>query len=281
MRDIYAETTNSIIKSIEDNPGKVILPWQRNGSSGLPVNIDTDNSYRGVNIVMLWCAIEESKYSSNTFGTYKQWGKKDCQVRKGEKASPIIFYKELFVEEDGKQKKIPMLRSSTVFNADQVDGYEPPNIEDHGPVDRIKAADAFVERTKATILHGGSAAYYHRKRDDITMPDEQRFFDTQTATRTESYYSTLLHELTHWSGAEHRLNREKGRCFGDDKYAFEELIAELGAAFLCAKLTIEKEPRTDHAAYIANWLEALKGDKKFIFSAAARAQDAVDYLCEL
>ncbi|MEH6740605.1 MAG: ArdC family protein, partial [Sulfitobacter sp.] len=113
MRDIYAETTNSIIKSIEDNPGEVILPWQRNGSSGLPVNIDTDNSYRGVNIVMLWCTIEDRKYSSNTFGTYKQWGKKDCQVRKGEKASPIIFYKELFVEEDGKQKKIPMLRSST------------------------------------------------------------------------------------------------------------------------------------------------------------------------
>ena len=195
-------------------------------------------------------------YSSNVWGTFRQWRDSDAQVRKGEKASPIIFYKQLTVEEDGQEKKIRVLRHFFGFNADQVDGYENPALEGD-PINHIKKADEYVVNTGADIIIGGPNAYYSPKDDSIHMPDEQRFFDTKTSTRTESFYSTLLHELTHWSGVSKRLARDMEKRFDDDHYAMEELVAELGAAFQCSHLSIEPEPRLDHAEYIANWLAVL------------------------
>lgn len=110
------------------------------------------------------------------------------------------------------------------------------------------------------------------------MPDRYRFIDTKSGTATEAWYATLLHELTHWAGASHRLDRQFGERFGDDAYAMEELVAELGAAFLCGDLGITAEPRADHAAYIDSWLRILKGDRKAIFTAASAANKAAEYL---
>ena len=174
------------------------------------------------------------------------------------------------------------MRFYTVFNANQVEGYDhhesgTPN--DNDLVTRLDNADRYCTGTGADIRHGGAGAFYDRGEDYISIPETRAFVDTPQASATENYYSVLLHELTHWSGAPGRLNRDKAKTRKEiDKYAFEELIAELGAAFLCSKLGIVQTPRDDHALYIKSWLRALKDDKKHVFRAAAQAAKAVDYL---
>ena len=138
----------------------------------------------------------------------------------------------------------------------------------------IEAAEAFVAATGANIVHGGSRACYVPRTDNIHMPPRDMFFGTATSSAAEAYASTKLHELTHWTSAETRCNRQLGKRFGDDAYAMEELVAELGAAFLCADLGITDTPRADHAQYLDNWLRVLKADKKAIFTAASKASQA-------
>jgi antirestriction protein ArdC len=145
---------------------------------------------------------------------------------------------------------------------------------------RIDHADAFVTATGANIQHRGNRACYIPSVDRIEMPPYAQFRDTQTSTAAEGYYATLLHELVHWTSPAHRCNRDRGKRFAYHAYAREELVAEIGAAFLCADLNIALEPRPDHAAYIAAWLTVLKSDKRAIFNAAALAQKAVDCLLE-
>jgi antirestriction protein ArdC len=172
-----------------------------------------------------------------------------------------------------------MARASYVFNAAQVDGYQPDaTAPEAAPIDPIAEADRLVAATGATIRIGGEEAYFAPKADYIAMPSQSRFTGTATSSATEGWYSTLLHELTHWSGHESRLAREFGKRFGDDAYAMEELVAELGAAFLCGDLGITVEPRPDHADYIGHWLRILKGDRKAIFTAASAANKAAEYL---
>lgn len=279
-RDLYQEVTDKIVAAIENNPGDVVLPWNRAGAHALPTNAKTGATYQGVNILNLWIEAQHRGFTSNEWATYKQWADKGCQVRKGEKSSLVIFYKQLeWEDDDGEKHKRPMIRASFAFNADQVDGYEhekPPG----EPIDRVKVADTHVNALGASIRHGGAQACYIPSLDVIHMPDEERFFDTDTSTRTEAYYSTLFHELTHWSGAKKRLDRDLSGRFGDEAYAMEELVAELSAAFQCAHLGITLEPRLDHAQYINNWLSVLKSDKKAIFSAAAKAQEATSFLLQ-
>ena len=148
-------------------------------------------------------------------------------------------------------------------------------------VDRVEpsiAAEALIASTHAKISIGGDRAFYNRTSDQITMPDRARFIGTKSSTPTEAWYSTLLHELMHWSGAEHRMARTFGERFGDDAYAMEEMVAELGAAFLCGDLGITVEPRPDHADYIGHWLRILKADRKAIFTAASAANKASEFL---
>src|SRR6185437_7581422 len=204
-----------------------------------------------------------------------------AQVRKGEKGTLIIFYKELGDEqqEDGALKFVA--RSSFVFNSAQVEGWRPPDVERHSEALVLEEVDSFVRATHAIIWHGSEMARYRRGDDRIDMPDRSAFKATKTRSATESYYAVLLHELVHWSGASQRLNREFGEKFGDKAYAFEELIAELGSAFLCAKLGVSNEHRADHAAYVASWLEILQRDHRAIFAAARCAQDAAEYLIDL
>lgn len=283
-RDIHAEITNKLIAAIEADPGQPVMPWRRaSGPLFMPVNALTGNAYNGINVVSLWVSAEVSGYSAPVWATYRQWSELGCQVRKGEKSSLVVFYKEYDSEpdpqnadDDGKRR---VARASCVFNASQVDGYALPDApEPLGPVERLHAVDAFIAATAARIEHGGESAYYRPSTDHIQMPDEDLFCGTDTMSRGEAYYAVLTHELTHWSGAKHRLARDMGKRFGDAAYAAEELVAEIASAFLCAELGITQDTRADHAQYLAHWLKLLKDDSRAIFAAAAKASEAVAYL---
>jgi len=181
--------------------------------------------------------------------------------------------------------KIPMLRQYSVFNASQVDGYEDQDeseIPESDNVERLSLIDEFCQRTGAEVRTEGDEAFYAQLGDYINMPDTSLFFDTEQASATENYYSTLLHELTHWTGAPKRLDRKDDpNKKAVENYAFEELIAELGAAFLCAQQNIVQTQPKGHALYIKSWLRALRNDKTFIFKASAQAAKAVNYLDQM
>jgi antirestriction protein ArdC len=165
-------------------------------------------------------------------------------------------------------------RGYSVFNAAQVDGYTPKADPDVPMLERIACADAFFQGIGADVRHGGNRAFYAVDSDQIQMPPFQAF------TENVAYYSTLAHEHSHWTARAGRCDRQLGKRFGDNAYAAEELIAELGAAFVCAHLGLSTEPREDHAQYIGSWLKVLKADKRAIFTAASKAQQASDYLIQ-
>lgn len=287
--DVHQAITNQIIAAIDAGTGKLQMPWHRSGANIMrPVNVASGNAYRGVNTVALWAAADAFGYDHGLWGTYRQWQDRGAQVRKGEKSSLIVFYREFDSDDAGDQSgdddrlRRCMARASRVFNIAQVDGYviDVPTTDDNR-VDPIASAEAFITSTGAKISEGGDRAFYNIREDAITMPDRYRFIDTKSGTATEAWYATLLHELTHWTGASHRLDRGFGERFGDDAYAMEELVAELGAAFLCDDFGISAEPRADHAAYIDSWLRILKGDRKAIFAAASAASRAAEFLITL
>lgn len=282
--DVYTQITNKIIQAIEAGAAKFEMPWHRaTTANARPTNAVTNRNYNGVNILALWASGQIGGFSTNIWASYKQWQEIGAQVRKGEKGSMVVFYKELETTDASEQgeereRSIWMAKPSIVFNASQVDGYELPETPQADQTEVIEEAEAFVNATGAAVHHGGCRAFYRPSTDSIHMPDRTLFVGTKSSTPTEAYYSTLFHELTHWTGAESRLNREMGKRFGDQAYAAEELVAELGAAFLCADLRITPEPREDHASYIDHWLELLKSDKRAIFHAAARASEAANFL---
>lgn len=284
----YDTITDQIIADIES--GKASgnewrMPWH-SVNGGMPVNLSSGKPYRGVNVLALWASAARGGFNASTWATYKQWQAVGANVRKGSKGTKIVFFKPIVVDTDRvndsgeRENESRMIaKAYTVFNADQVDGWaEPTNDQPLADIDTIATVDALIGATGADISHGGSVACYSRQLDVIRMPDRESFIDTENSTATENYYSTLLHELTHWTGADHRLNRKFGKRFGDSAYAFEELVAELGAAFHCASLGITSTPRADHAQYVDNWLQALKGDKRAIFHAASKAAQSVDYV---
>lgn len=287
--DIHQHITNQIISAIESGAGDFKLPWHTgSGSIMRPTNIASKKPYRGVNIVALWAASYHKNYQSGIWGTYRQWAEAGAQVRKGEKSSFVVFYKEITVgsepaegsaETEGETRLFA--RATPVFAAEQVEGSDLPAPPQPSIIESIAAADRFVASTGATIAHGGSQAYYRPSTDSIQLPMRESFIGTATSTASEAYYSTLLHELTHWTSHATRCDRQLGKRFGDDAYAMEELVAELGAAFLCAELGITAEPRADHAQYLVNWLAVLKADKRAIFTAASKASAATEFLAKL
>lgn len=235
--DVYEAITNQIITAIEAGAGQVQLPWHRKGSAIYrPINIASGKAYRGVNTVALWAAADALSFGQGIWGTYRQWQERGAQVRKGEKSSLVIFYKELesgsadqSSDDDGAGNRRFMARASRVFNIAQVDGYTMPDVDESADrIDPCYAAEAFIASTGAKISVSGDSAFYRPSTDTITMPDRHRFIGTETSTATEGWYSTLLHELTHWSGASHRLDRTFGKRFGDDAYAMEEMVALSG-----------------------------------------------------
>jgi antirestriction protein ArdC len=257
-RDIHAEITNQLIAAIEADPGQPSMPWRRSsGPLFMPVNALTGNAYNGINIVSLWVSAEVQSYGTPIWATYRQWAELGAQVRKGEKSSLVIFYKEYDADpnpddadDDGKRR---VARASYVFNANQVDGFALPGAPELlGPVERIAAADRFIANTGASIEHGGERAFYRPSTDHVQMPDEALFCGTDTMSRSEGYFATLVHELTHWTSPVHRLARDLGKRFGDSAYAAEELVAEIGSAFLCSELGITQDTSANHAQYLAH-----------------------------
>lgn len=283
MKTLHKEITDKIISALE-TAGAWERPWKVLGG-GVAKNVVSKKPYKGINSVILMIQAHDKGYSSSQWGTYKQWKDKKCQVKKGEKATRVIFWK--FFEnktstdaehQDGENTDnhtSMMARSYSVFNADQVDGWTPEIAEPATENERVEQAERFFGKIGADIRHGGDSAHYLPSGDYIQMPELSRF------KSSEYYYSTLAHEAIHWTGAKNRLDRDlKGR-FGSEAYAVEELIAELGAAFLSAHLGLSEQPRDDHAQYVASWIKVLKSDNRAIFTAASKAQAAVDFMQEL
>jgi antirestriction protein ArdC len=280
--DIHQHLTDRIVSAIEAGAGKWQMPWHRGSGGRHPVNIASGNKYRGVNVLGLWVEAQVNGFGSHLWGTFRQWADKGATVRKGQKASYVVFYKEIEVDadaegEDDSGRRL-FARATPVFNADQIDGFGEtiPAV----PVEELHSVDGFIAGTGATIIHGGGRACFIPKLDEIHMPQLTSFTGSITSTATEAYYSTVLHELTHWTAPPHRCNRDLTGRFGSEAYAMEELVAELGAAFLCAELGITVEPRADHAQYLAHWLTVLKADKRAVFTAASKAADAAAFLCK-
>jgi len=278
--DVYQDVTNRIIEALEKGlDGKFELPWH--GVSQIPENAHTGKRYKGVNVPLLWVYQLTEGYQSGIWATYKQWQDQGAQVRKGEKSAHIVFWKIIEQEptQDNEEQSMRMFAKwSRVFNADQVEGFNADNDFIPSDIGAIGAADALIDSSGADIRHDEIKAFYSPSGDFINMPPIERFKETSDSTATENYYSTIFHELTHWTGAKHRLDRLPSEKFSKSDYAFEELVAELGAAMSCASTGVTALPRADHAKYIACWLKALHDDKKFIFSASSHAQKAVDYL---
>jgi antirestriction protein ArdC len=233
--------------------------------------------------LMLWSAAMEKGYAAPVWLTFKQATELKASVRKGERGSLVVYGAKIIRTEtdtatgEDAERAIPFMKGYTVFNAEQIDGLpehfyaKPPAHVD--AVQRIDRAEGFFAGTGASIRHGGTMAYYNVSQDFVQMPPFECFRDA------EAYYATLAHETTHWTHHTSRLNREFGRKrFGDEGYAMEELVAELGSAFLSADLDLTPNVRDDHASYIASWIKVLKDDKRAILTAASHAQRAADFL---
>jgi antirestriction protein ArdC len=270
IADLYRAVTDNIIKSLEAGTAPWVRPWTVKGVSGvMPTNYASKRAYSGINICILWDAQICNAWTSPLWLTFKQAAAIGVNVRKGEKGTPIVYTNKIVVKNDDDDTRlIPFLKVFYVFNISQLEG-----LPEEAPKEVLKPDDrvqSFITATKAEIRHGGDRACYVPSKDCIVLPNAPAF-DTY-----EHYQATALHELIHFSGHPSRLNRDLKVRFGTCAYAAEELIAELGAAFLCAHLGIKGELR--HAEYLANWLELLKEDDRAIFTAASKASVAADYL---
>ncbi|MFW3895250.1 ArdC family protein [Pseudomonas bharatica] len=298
MSDIYLDVTNKIASALSQGVIPWIKPWTTSGSSvdaPFPINAITRRPYAGINIPLLWAEARLRGYRQDRWLTYNQARKAGGHVRKGEQSTLAVLYKPMSKEaydEDGqvvrdeqgnvKMVQFALLRTHCLFNIEQTeglpneeqqhdDGEDPVTFIDHAPAERLLAGSG------AHIEHRyGDSAFYLPIRDLIQLPTKAQFVDVG------SYYATALHELTHWSGHHTRLNREGitgCHAFGSAAYAFEELVAEMGAAFLCALTGTQGELR--HEEYLASWLKILKEDKRAIFRASGQAREASEYLVAL
>jgi len=285
--NIFDRVTQKIIADLEQG----VRPWQKPWDSGMAAGRiirprrHNGEPYNGMNILLLWGAAIDNGFQNPTWMTFKQATDYGGHVRKGEKSSLVVYADKIVrTEEDAStgedmEKIIPFLKGYNVFNAEQIEGlpeqfqFKPEPKPDGNIINRLEPVESFVRHTGALIRHGGNRAYYANSSDHVQMPPIEAFADA------EGYYATLTHELTHWTKHPDRLARDFGRkTWGDEGYAKEELVAEIGAAFLCADLGITPETRADHAAYIDSWLQALKNDRKLIFTAASHASKAVEFL---
>ncbi|MES2206768.1 MAG: zincin-like metallopeptidase domain-containing protein [Pseudomonadota bacterium] len=266
--DIYTEITNEIINIIEAGQATHGCVWDK-GASGLPVNHGTKQNYSGINVLLLWNSAFKQSFTSSHWLTYKQAQELGGKVKKGSKGTPCIFFNHMKKESKTNPdeiERIPFIKPFTVFNLDQIDGLEqeetPQNYFNH------EASENLLKHSGAKIIELGTRACYVPSKDTIFMPERHLFTDEK------DFYSVAFHELTHWTGAKKRLNRDFSGRFGSESYAFEELIAELGASFLCSDHGFTAKTLPDHAGYLESWLKVLKNDKKAIFTAASQASKA-------
>lgn len=283
-RDIYQEVTDRILELLEQG----VAPWRQpikgaGGGDGHPRSLATGKPYRGINVFLLAMTSWAHGYASNYWATFNQVNKVGGAVRKGEKSTLVVFWKQaaLTDQESGEELSIPVLRHYNVFNADQCEGVAAPDLvsepPDAPPFEPIQAAVSIVAgyANGPSIEHGGSIAAYYPGSDMVKLPQPARFVSR------ESYYATLFHELAHSTGHEKRLKRGLGERlapFGSPDYSKEELVAELGSAFLCAAAGISPPTIEQSAAYIEGWRKKLQDDKRLVIQAAGQGQRAADHI---
>lgn len=276
--DVYTRITNEIIAAIEQGPGEWRAPWHHDGSSiARPINLSSSRRYRGINTLALWVAAMNSGYADGLWGTYRQWADVGAQVRKGEKATTVVFWKQFEAgeedlpdDEDGRVRMFA--RAFSVFNVAQVDGFTPAPITALPESERHAHAEAFIGNLGMETIFGGTEAFYRPSTDTVHMPNFECFRDAA------AFYGVWLHEHGHGTAAKHRLDRDLSGRFGSAAYAAEECSVEILSGLILADLGIAHHPRPDHAAYIASWLKVLKDDPRAIFTAASKAQQAADWM---
>jgi antirestriction protein ArdC len=274
MRDLYCEVSARIVAELERGAAPWIKPWSATPGQNVPQNAVTNRPYSGCNVILLWLARNRG-WSTPRFLTFKQATEAGGHVRKGEHGTKVYFVKQLQVKDDDEARVVPMLREYTVFNVEQCENL--PESVTRGKPMRVRnpdtrdgLADGFLRSTGADLREGHGEAYYVPSHDFISMPAFEAF------KGADHFYGTAFHELTHWTGHKSRLDRDLKNRFGSRDYAAEELVAELGAAFLCAEFGFDGDVR--HAGYIATWIELLKADKRAFWTAASKASKAADYL---
>ncbi len=274
--DTYQTVTHQILADLE----RGIRPWAPswNSTAQMPRSLPrraTGESYRGANVLLLWMAAARAGYASSHWLTFNQAKNLGAAVRKGEKATHVLFF-EQFKKEDtregheGEERSFAFAKTYAVFNADQIDGL--PERFSAAPADaQDLPASEFFAAVGASTRHAGSQPMYRPQQDVIVMPRPEDFVSR------DAYVATLAHEHVHWTGHASRLDRDF-HTFGTEAYAVEELVAEIGAAFLCATLGVADSQREDHAAYIGHYVKLLRDDKRLLVRAASAAQKAVDFL---
>jgi antirestriction protein ArdC len=281
--DVYQKVTDAIVNAIEAGAGSYRMPWVVRQDKGFgPISISTVKPYRGINTIVLWAQSQSKGYASALWGTYQQWLALGGQVRKGEHGSPVVYwgsYESKQTGEDAEDNARTRLfcKGYTVFNLEQVDNCKLPKRFEpklsHN--ERIERAEAFFSSVGVQVRDGANRAFYRPSTPEaVYLPGFEQF------PKAVDYYSTLAHEVTHWTSHASRCDRQLGKRFGSDEYAMEELVAELGSAYTMAALELELTPRQDHAAYIDSWLRVLRTDKRAIFTAASQAQKAADWLAQ-
>lgn len=282
---LYDEVTTRIVAELEAGRFPWVQPWGSTGTAapGLPRNAVTSRTYSGVNILLLWAACIAHGHASQSWLTFRQAVAAGGCVRKGERGVTVV-YADRFIpkgeaeraaREDEDARAVPFLKRFTVFNVAQCEGLQPGLACDPAPLPERKIvpiAEALIAATGVDLRVGGDKAYYAPSADYVAVPPQVAFFDQI------NYYRTCLHECAHASGAAHRLDRDFSARWTKDALAMEEATAELTASFLLADLGIAHDPRPDHAAYIASWLQVLKNDSRAIFTAASKAQAAADWM---
>jgi antirestriction protein ArdC len=277
-RDLYAEVSQRIISELERGAAPWVKPWSATAGANTPCNAVTNRPYSGCNIILLWLARDRG-WPTPRFLTFKQAIDAGGNVRKGEHGTKVIFVKQLQIKEgdsdEADTRLIPMLREYSVFNVAQCENL--PNSITEGRPMRVRnsdtrdaLADEFLRSTGADMREGHGEAYYVPSCDFISMPAFEAF------RGADHFYNVAFHELTHWTGHKARLDRDLKHRFGDRAYAAEELVAELGAAFLSAEFGFDGDVR--NAGYIATWIDLLKSDKRAFFTACGKASKAADYL---
>lgn len=279
--DLYETVTAQIVGMLEAG----VVPWRSpilgQRTSGHPKNLASGKPYRGVNVFLLAMNAYAKGYGSSYWLTFQQAKERGGSVKKGEKASMVVFWKqyETTDRQTGDPKRVPVLRYFNVFNVEQCGGIEAPDAVPFTPIEftPIEAAAQIATgyADGPALEHGGHQAFYRPSTDAVQMPEPSRF------TSSEEYYSTLFHELSHSTGHASRLDRKLTggiAAFGTPDYGREELIAEMSAAFLCGHAGITPAVIGNQAAYLAGWIKRLKEDKRMIVAAAGAAQRASDWI---
>lgn len=284
--DIAQSITASILEKLEDGTKPWVQPW-----TGCPQRRPLRHcgtAYRGINVLVLWMAAKARGYASPYWMTYRQAEALGGQVRRRETCSHAVLYKTVDAKEaegddtamlsNDSDRTRRVLRSFAIFNADQIDGLPAKYLVTPVPVEPLPKSihrpklEAFFSRIPAKVQHLGDAAYYNSARDEIVLPPVERF------ATSDGYFATRAHETVHWTGHEKRLDRSFGKRFGDNAYAFEELVADITAAILGAELGLPEAELDNHAAYVDHWVKVLKADKNAILTAASKADEAVEFI---